>query len=105
MGGYRSTSWGNCELNLKSEIQLGAQSPQPHLLFPVVELITSWFMGRVFFPVIQAHVYHKGLLAGARRVSKSGLTSLILQLPVEYKTKNYKLTSRGYSNLYIHYTT
>lgn len=45
MGGNRSTSWGNCELDLKSRIQLGVQPRQPHLLFPAVELITSWVYG------------------------------------------------------------
>lgn len=53
LGGYKSVGWRNCELNLKSKIQLGVQAQQPLFLFPAVKLIISWFMGLVLFPVIQ----------------------------------------------------
>lgn len=105
MGEYRSTGWGNCELNLKSKIQLGV-----HLLFPEVELITSWFMGLAFFQwyklslFVSAHVRHiKACQRRRGRSVKVKWVHLSLQLPVEYKTnQNHKLTSRGYSILYIY---
>lgn len=108
MDGYKSISWWKCELNLKSEIHLGVQPVQPHLLFPAAEFITSWFMGLVFFPVIQTFTFCgctciiKACQWRWGRSVKVEWVHSSLQLPVEYKTnQNHKLTSRGYSNLYI----